>query len=181
MWSAWTLHAWGSTHYSQHTASRNTSVWRALWEAHYLPPRWMKPYRHAEAHGHWRGMQCKSSWKLPFNDGVAWQFWDCQPIMELAPKSKPSINGLTQLVVETFGLFSSSISRNKGEAYFSKCVGLAWAEAVYPRGHRFLISFEEVLLPVSATPAGCCIDLPKEGVDYTRLSRTRVWRAGATS
>ena len=123
MWSAWTLHAWGSTHYSQHTASRNTSAWRALWEAHYLPPRWMKPYRHAEAHGHWRGMQCKSSWKLPFNDGVAWQFWDCQPIMDFAPKPKPSINGLTQLVVETFGLFSSSISRKYRRGIFFKMCG----------------------------------------------------------
>lgn len=125
---------------------------------HYLPPRWMKPYRHAEAHGHWRGMQCKSSWKLPFNDGVGWQFWDCQPIMEFAPKPKPKPR------MHVRHIFWNVLVWRRG--------------AVYPRGHRFLISFEE-LLPVSATPAGCCIDLPQKRELIIRgLSWTRVWRAG---
>ena len=99
--------------------------------------------------------------------------------MELAPKpkSKLSINGLTQLELKPLDFSPQVFQEIQARHIFQN----VWVWHVYPRGHRFLISFEEVLLPVSATPAGCCIDLPKEGVDYTRLSRTRVWRAGATS
>ena len=79
----WILHAWSSTHwYGRQHIHQESIMPEYVMVLHYPPPRWMKPYRHAEAHGHRRGMQCKSSWKFPFNDGIAWQFTDCKPIME---------------------------------------------------------------------------------------------------
>ena len=91
MWSTnstWILHAWIPTHYEQPSAATRGTLggstrclvlgtWCSV-----LGAGWSLTDMQRLTHGHRRGMQCKSSWKLPFNDRVAClQFWDCHPII----------------------------------------------------------------------------------------------------